>query len=88
MPYSLALRFEEGFDEGRRDRRDEGITIAAQSSHAVGSPMSQRECAGFNWPILPVATGDPVGFSPESVNQTCRPSNPLIGAVPTELPSL
>lgn len=26
----------------------EGIAIAAQASHSVGSPMSQRECAGFN----------------------------------------
>jgi hypothetical protein len=34
--------------------------------------MSQRECAGFNWPQLPVATGEPLGGSPETVNEACR----------------
>ena len=32
--------------------------------------MSQRECAGFNWPVdesaLGIATGDVVGVSPEA----------------------
>jgi hypothetical protein len=28
--------------------------------------MSQRECAGFNWPGLPVAAGEPVGAGPEA----------------------
>lgn len=28
--------------------------------------MSQRECAGFNWPPLAVATWEPVGRGPEA----------------------
>ena len=32
-----------GFDERRGDFRDDGVAVGAQSSHAGGSPMSQRE---------------------------------------------
>jgi hypothetical protein len=28
--------------------------------------MSQRECAGFNWPGFAVSAGDPVGVGPEA----------------------
>jgi hypothetical protein len=31
--------------------------------------MSQRECAGFNWPPLVVCASDPVSISPEAVNR-------------------
>ncbi len=31
--------------------------------------MSQRECAGFNWPPLIVAAVEPVSISPEAVNR-------------------
>ena len=58
--------------------RDDRVTVGAQSSHAAGYPMSQRECAGFNWPPLAVS----------AANQVCRPSSPLIGAVPSDAPSL
>ena len=34
--------------------------------------MSQRECAGFNWPGFPVSAGDPVGVGPECASQTVR----------------
>jgi hypothetical protein len=46
------------------------IAVTPQSSHSRGSPMSQRECAGFNCPVLPVAAGNPVGICPESTNCT------------------
>jgi hypothetical protein len=29
--------------------------------------MSQRECAGFNWPRFPVSTGDPLSIGPEAI---------------------
>ena len=31
--------------------------------------MSQRECAGFNWPPLSIPASEPVSSSPESVNR-------------------
>jgi integrase len=34
--------------------RDDGVAVGAQESHAAGNPMSQRECAGFNWPVFSV----------------------------------
>jgi len=34
--------------------------------------MSQRECAGFNWPGFAVSAGDPDGVSPESVGGAAR----------------
>ena len=36
--------------------------------------MSQRECAGFNWPPLAVATGDPVSAGPESAENAASVS--------------
>jgi hypothetical protein len=32
--------------------------------------MSQRECAGFNWPELSIPASDPVSISPEAVKRT------------------
>ena len=32
--------------------------------------MSQRECAGFNWPPLSIAASEPVRISPEAVSRT------------------
>jgi hypothetical protein len=31
--------------------------------------MSQRECAGFNWPPLSIAAEEPVSSVPEAVNR-------------------
>lgn len=31
--------------------------------------MSQRECAGFNWPPLSIPAEDPVSICPETVNR-------------------
>ncbi|MCY1523342.1 hypothetical protein D9M68_582370 [compost metagenome] len=31
--------------------------------------MSQRECAGFNWPPLSIPAQEPVSSSPEAVNR-------------------
>ena len=36
--------------ERLRGLRNDSIAVTPQSSHALGSPMSQRECAAFNWP--------------------------------------
>jgi hypothetical protein len=49
-----------GLDEGCRDLRHDGIAVTAQSSHAGGNPMSQRECAGFNAPRFSIGTSDKV----------------------------
>jgi hypothetical protein len=68
---------EEGFKELCRKRRDDSVTIAAQSSHAGGYPMSQRECAGFNWPPLAVAAGEPLGVGPEVSVATAARSGPF-----------
>ena len=58
-------RFTVGFDEDLRDLGDDGIAVTAQSSHAGGYPMSQRECAGFNLPRFPVGAGYPICGTPE-----------------------
>ena len=34
--------------------------------------MSQRECAGFNWPSFAISAWDPVGVGPESASWACR----------------
>lgn len=31
--------------------------------------MSQRECAGFNWPPLAISAEEPVSISPEAVSR-------------------
>ncbi|MNN78808.1 hypothetical protein D3C81_1953970 [compost metagenome] len=31
--------------------------------------MSQRECAGFNWPPLAIPAEEPISVSPEAVNR-------------------
>ncbi|WCP14516.1 hypothetical protein sphantq_02962 [Sphingobium sp. AntQ-1] len=40
------------------------IAVTAQSSHTGGSLMSQRECAGFNWPPLSIPAEQPVSSVP------------------------
>jgi hypothetical protein len=59
----------ERFDERRGVRGDEAIAVTAQASHSGGSPMSQRECAGFNWPPLVVSAVEPICSSPEAVSR-------------------
>ena len=39
--------------------------------------MSQRECAGFNWPPLSIAAQEPISSSPETVNR----AGPVIRAI-------
>ena len=39
--------------------------------------MSQRECAGFNWPPLAVAAGDPLGVGPETRSTVLRDESVL-----------
>ena len=36
--------------------------------------MSQRECAGFNWPGFAVSAGEPVDAGPGCVSHTARPN--------------
>lgn len=51
--------------------------------------MSQRECAGFNWPESAVAASDPVSTSPEAVNRmgSIESASPRIATSPAELPA-
>jgi hypothetical protein len=56
------------------------------SSHACGSPINQRECAGFNWTPFAISTKEPVRISPKPL--TSRAGNPrevlqtLLGLAP------
>ncbi len=43
--------------------------------------MSQRECAGFNWPPLAVTAGDPLGVGPETKATVLR----LLSVLPAAL---
>ena len=73
---SLAAAFEVRFDEDRGCFGIDCIAVTAQSSHAGGSPISQRECAGFNWPPLSVPAVEPINISPEAVSR----AGPVIAA--------
>ena len=57
------------FNEGLRGFRVDGVAVGAQASHSGGSPMSQRECAGFNWPPLSIPAEEPVSICPEAVSR-------------------
>ena len=57
------------FDKDLRLRSADGVSVGAQASHSGGSPMSQRECAGFNWPPLSIPAQEPVSISPEAVSR-------------------
>ena len=59
--------FNEGYGRFRVDR----VAVGAQASHTAGNPMSQRECAGFNWPGFSVSAGDPFGVGPEACERAC-----------------
>src|SRR6056297_4156037 len=61
--------FQEGSDEFRGYLRDDGIAVTPQSSHSGGYPMSQRECAGLNWPPLGIAASEPISILPEDVKR-------------------
>lgn len=58
------------FDESLRRLSIDGVSVGAQAHHSGGSPMSQRECAGFNWPPLSILASEPVSISPEAVSRT------------------
>src|SRR3990172_10874340 len=47
-----------------RLRYADRVAVGTQSSHSGGNPMSQRECAGFNWPGFSVCAGEPLGVGP------------------------
>jgi len=48
--------------------------------------MSQRECAGFNWPGFAVAAGEPVGGVPEAASWAWRDSD--VRETPNSAPPL
>ncbi len=85
-----------GLDKFRRDLRDDRIAVGAQASHSGGSPMSQRECAGFNWPPLSIPAVEPVSISPVAVSRAgpviaavvCKFSPPSLPCVPAPVPLL
>jgi hypothetical protein len=52
-----------------RGFRVDGIAVGAQAHHSGGSPINQRECAGFNWPELSIPAQEPVSSSPEAVSR-------------------
>ena len=56
------------FDKGLRSRGADRIAVTAQSQYTGGSPMSQREYAGFNWPVFAVASMPPVTVGPEAAS--------------------
>ena len=64
-----SIVFEVTFDDRLRGCGDDRVTVGAQSSHARGSPMSQRGCAGFNWPPLSIPAEEPVSICPETVSR-------------------
>lgn len=84
--YPLSV-IQKGSYEGFRLRGNNGVTVAAQSSHSGGSPINQRECAGFNWPPATIPAQEPVSISPEAskragvfaTSQTSLPSKQFIG---------
>lgn len=51
--------------------------------------MSQRECAGFNWPEAAVAASNPVSSAPEAVSRTgsIESASARIATSPAELPA-
>jgi hypothetical protein len=62
-------------------RGNDCVAITAQSSHSGGSPINQRECAGFNWPVLVVSAEDPVCASPESIDRLGQDDSAAIESV-------
>ncbi|OBR52382.1 hypothetical protein A6456_10820 [Paraburkholderia tropica] len=47
----------------------QSLLFGAELSHSSGKPMSQRLCAGLNWPPLLIAAQDPISSSPETVSR-------------------
>ncbi|MEG3175882.1 hypothetical protein U1872_06540 [Sphingomonas sp. RB3P16] len=66
---ACTFAFEIRGDDSFRGFGDDRVAIGAQSSHAAGSAMSQRECAGFNWPPLSIPAEKPVSRSPWTVSR-------------------
>jgi hypothetical protein len=62
----LGCRQEVGSHKGTRDLGNDGVAVGAQSSHALGYPISQRVNAGLSRPRLPITAGEPLGVIPSS----------------------
>lgn len=54
-------------DVGRRDFRDDGISIPSNESHSSGKPISQRHKPGFNTPPLTVSEWDDFVVTPSAI---------------------
>lgn len=65
----ITRRFEVCADERFGGWRDDGVAVGAQAHHSGGSPINQRECAGFNWPPLAIPAQEPISISPEAVSR-------------------
>lgn len=48
------------------DVRFNGVTESAQLSHAIGYPISQRECPGLNGAGFSISTMKPVDIAPKA----------------------
>ena len=55
--------------EFRSRLRDDRVSVGAQASHSGGNPISQRECAGFNWPPPSIPEQEPVSSLPVAVHR-------------------
>jgi hypothetical protein len=66
-------------DDGRGDFWNDRIAVPAQTSHTRGYPMSQRECAGFNWPCFAVDTREPLRVRPEMSARCARRLHESVG---------
>lgn len=63
-----------GFADDRVARPVEEFDAALSSEGAAriqskGSPINQRECAGFNWPPPSISAEEPISISPEAVSR-------------------
>ena len=70
---AFEVAVEEGGYEGCGGLGDDGVAIGAQSSHAGGNPISQRENAGFNAPRFAVEAGEPDGTRPRVCSESGLP---------------
>jgi hypothetical protein len=57
------------FNEDARRFSVDSVSVGAQSSHSGGNAISQRECAGFNWPPPGIPAEEPVSICPLAVNR-------------------
>src|SRR5579859_5840630 len=78
-------------DERLRLRDNDAVAVETKPSHSGGTPMSQRECAGFNWPPLNasgyfwIAARNPLGISPKSTDRASSSVRRELSVLPAAL---